>query len=281
MHPAFQARQPREAHPPPQGTLVPAATAVVLCLTASIAAAVSCIVNSRDMRRLAGTVGDGSLVDEARVSRDLHHHHVLDWVALGCAGATLLLVVVWAMLANRNSRPRTSGAWAVALGWLIPMINLWSPPRMLLRIRTAQVRAQHRTARSRAHGGLIYLWWLLLLAAVALVSFIAIDEPHALTERSAEHERHILALTITQASVWIACALVLLAVVAVMTRTNEQLRRSGRMVDVELPVAPVTPLGLRPPSVSPYPSSIFPVAVHPSDPRWKPEPRTGERGYWK
>jgi hypothetical protein len=56
------------------------------------------------------------------------------------------------------------------------------------------------------------------------------------------------------------------------------------VVDVELPGGSNGVIQLRPNTVSGYPSSIFPVAVHPSDPRWKPEPPDeaggGKPGYW-
>jgi len=283
MHPAFQARLPREHHPPRLVTLIPLALAVAVSILASAAAAVALILNTRDMRHLVDRIAGGDHVSSTRIAADLHHHHVVFWVALATSGASLIVLIAWSVVAQRNAeRIQGGGAGSVlaVLAWIIPVVNLWVPPRILAGTRSAQLMGYPRTHRPRSKSALILLWWLLLLADVGLACFILVDEPRVIAVDSAAHERNILALGLIQASVCLAGSAILLGVVAMMTWTNEELRRTRAVVDVELPLAPVTQLGLRPRSVSAYPSSIFPVAVHPSDPRWKPEPPAGEPGYW-
>jgi len=280
MHPAFEGRLPRERSPLQPSSLIPAAIVVGLALDASIALAIVCIVNTEHLRRTANRIADGASLDAVRLAHDLHHQHVVFLASVIAAGVGVLLLIGWSALAHRVT-PSAQGSWgSVVLGWIVPVVNLWAPPRMLARVRAAQLRGLPRSSRARSHVELIYLGWGLLLASAGLVAFVYVDQPGALTSGSAEHESHILTLTITEASVWIASALLLVAAVTVMTASTESIRRG---IGQGGPLAPVTPLGLQPPTVSTYPSSIFPIAVHPSDPRWTPDQQGSapEDGYWR
>jgi hypothetical protein len=285
MHPRFEpvvGRVPRRRR---VASLSPLAIVIALCCGAWGAIAVSYGFNTRHLDQVIGGLRHGLGVTPAQFDALVHRHDVVFWAMQIACGTVLLLLIAWAALAQTNSnRLRRGGRGPVAavLIWLIPVVNLIAPPRMLMRIRSVQLDArdaQPNGARPRANNEVILAWWLIELTGIGLFAYAQLTtSPLAIGETSSRANR-VIRLDFTQAGLSLAAAIALLATVGMITRRNEVLRRPRAVVEVDLPPGAV--IQLRPTVVSSYPSSIFPTAVHPSDPRWKPtSPDDPGRGYW-
>lgn len=275
MHPAFQPRLRRESRPPPLTMLAPLGLVVVLCAATQVAVGISYLVNTQHVRNLADGVVRQTGVTSDQFADALHRHHVIFWAHAIAAGALLVLTMAWAWVAQRNANRlepgKTKSPWSV-LGWVLPVSNLVVPPRMLVRIRSAQLFAFRSSIARHAGYELIAVWWLLQLAAEGIGAYIPIGQPAGLTSGSSGDMYRFLKLDVAFSIIASAGVLAFVGIVVLVTLTNDKLRRLRDTEEVNLPLASVTSIGAHPGSVSTYPSSIFPVAVHPSDPRWKPTP---------
>ena len=296
MHPGFQpVALPRARSRPPLVSLLAPAIVVALVVAANIALNVSFLVNTRRAQVMVNTLFAGHSVNVEKFGDTAHRHHLL-LVSTGIAAAvlvaTLMLWTAGALVNDGRTQPGSSGSpWAL-LSWVVPPLFLAAPPWMWSRIRTGQRLALPARQRPRGNYELIALWWILTLTVLALHVFTWIDgaillaKDPGLVSDQFDHLRTVLRVRLILGGVTIAASVAALACVVMITRTNERLRKSPEVAEVELPGPGVTPIPIRPNVASSYPSSIFPVAVHPSDPRWKPvqpppdAPPTTERGYW-
>lgn len=287
MHPglaAVPARHPRAR--PVLVSLTPYAIAVVLCQGAWVAISVSFVLNVHRVRHLADRLADGDAVSRDQLVNAFHRQDVLHTATYIAAGIGIVGVMVWALAAQHNTnqlQPGSAGSgWAV-LGWIVPIVNLFVPPRMLARIRSVQLNAFPRRGRPRAGYELIVAWWLLVLTSVAMEIVYTVEAWTLQFDDTLGQERRLLGVALIIGGVNLLAVLVLLGLVWMLTQSNERLRTEPPVDEPEEQVA--MPIPLRPHIVSAYPSSIFPVAAHPSDPRWTPQqppdpPPSGDRGYW-
>ncbi|MFC5183147.1 DUF4328 domain-containing protein [Actinomadura harenae] len=88
------------------------------------------------------------------------------------AGVTGVMFVSWLWRAYTQSPgPHRHRRGWVVLGWLVPVANLWVPPRLLYDVWVTTGR--YRMSQRHVAGALIGAWWLSVLLAVLLSRWFA------------------------------------------------------------------------------------------------------------
>jgi hypothetical protein len=108
-----------------------------------------------------------SAYDPVLMGRTLDTYGDVFIITGALAAVTGLLFVAWLWRAHDQAAGplRHRRGWVLA-GWLLPVANLWMPPRVIHDIWTSSAR--FRLAERHAIGTLIAAWWSTLLAAIGL-----------------------------------------------------------------------------------------------------------------
>ncbi|WP_033322343.1 DUF4328 domain-containing protein [Actinomadura atramentaria] len=104
------------------------------------------------------------------------------------AGLTGLLYLGWLWRAHRQSPGphHHHRAWVV-LGWVLPVVNLWLPPRVVYDVWVNSGR--YRTAERQVAGVVVAGWWTCLLLALLLARLFG--AAHADTLADARFDVHL------------------------------------------------------------------------------------------
>lgn len=97
------------------------------------------------------------------------------------AGITGLLYLGWSWRAygHATGRRRHARRWVVA-GWLVPIVNLWLPPRLLYDVWTGSGR--FKQAERHVIALTVTAWWINLLVAVLLTRAFQLSGAEGLAE---------------------------------------------------------------------------------------------------
>jgi Domain of unknown function (DUF4328) len=105
--------------------------------------------------------------DAAATAKSLAPYSDVFVISAVLAGLTGVLYVSWLWRAHgQASGPRQYGRGWVIFGWLIPVVNLWLPPRMVHDVWVSSSR--FTVAGRQAVGAVVTAWWCCVLGAVAL-----------------------------------------------------------------------------------------------------------------
>jgi hypothetical protein len=114
---------------------------------------------------LAATTSDS--YDARATTRVLAAYADVFVVAGALAALTGVLFLGWLWRAHRQAGAarRYAPGWVVA-GWLLPVVNLWLPPRLIHDVWVGS--APHRRVDRHRVGFIVAAWWVSLLSAIGL-----------------------------------------------------------------------------------------------------------------
>jgi hypothetical protein len=116
-------------------------------------------------RPLAEATRDG--YDAVSTGRALAPYADVFTVSAVLAGITGVLYLAWLWRASQQAAgPRPYRRGWVVLGWVVPVVNLWMPPRMVHDVWISSGRFS--PVGRQAVGAVVAAWWCTVLAAIGL-----------------------------------------------------------------------------------------------------------------